>query len=118
MSKLDEIRLAAESDLKVFARLVNPKRVYGSIHDELFDFWQYGENDNTLVLLPRDHQKSHCLAVKTAWEIVKAPWETQLYVSATADLAEKQLYAMMLYLQHLVEELVLLLNVKILDLKE
>jgi hypothetical protein len=93
MSKLDEIRLAAESDLKVFARLVNPKRVYGSIHDELFDFWQYGENDNTLVLLPRDHQKSHCLAVKTAWEIVKAPWETQLYVSATADLAEKQLYA-------------------------
>ena len=89
----DEIRQAAENDLKVFARLVNPSSVYGAIHDELFDFWQYGGHDNTLTLLPRDHRKSHCLAVLTAWQVVKNPWETQLYVSATADLAEKQLYA-------------------------
>ena len=93
MSTKDDIRTAAEGDLKVFARLINPKRVYGGIHDELFDYWQYGEDMNTLTLLPRDHQKSHCMAVLTAWEVVKEPWETQLYVSATADLAEKQLYA-------------------------
>lgn len=91
--KLDEVRIAAEGDLKIFARLVNPKRVYGAVHDELFDWWQYGEESNTLCLLPRDHQKSHCMAVKSAWEVVKEPWETQLYVSATANLAEKQLYA-------------------------
>ena len=93
MSVQEDIKQRAIGDLKLFARLVNPKRVYGCIHDELFDYWQYGGKENTLVLLPRDHQKSHCLAVKTAWEIVKEPWETQLYVSATADLAEKQIYA-------------------------
>jgi len=94
MSKLDEIRLAAESDLKVFARLVNPKRVYGSIHDEVMDWWQSPScPENTLLLLPRAHMKSHLAAVYAAWLIVKQPYITILYISATATLAEKQLYA-------------------------
>ena len=92
--RIEEVRLKAESDLKYFARLVNPSRVYGSIHDEVFDWWTHQDaNDNQLLLLPRDHQKSHCAAVYAAWVITKYPWTTILYVSATADLAEKQLYA-------------------------
>jgi len=94
VDKLAEIRERAESDLLYFAKLINPHRVYGSIHEELFSWWQKEERkDNTLVLLPRDHQKSHCAAVYAAWKITSDPTRTLLYVSATALLAEKQLYA-------------------------
>ena len=89
-----EIKDRGESDLLYFARLTNPHRVYGSIHEELFQWWTREEAlDNQLCLLPRDHQKSHCAAVYATWLITKYPWTTILYVSATADLAEKQLYA-------------------------
>jgi len=90
----EEIKELAELDLKVFARLVNPKRLYGSVHDEVMDWWQGAEcNENTLLLLPRAHMKSHLAAVYAAWIVVKFPWITILYISATASLAEKQLYA-------------------------
>ena len=91
---LDEIRERAEQDLLFFAHLVNPNRVYGAVHQELFQWWtRQDAKDNQLCLLPRDHQKSHCAAVYAAWVITRNPWTTILYVSATADLAEKQLYA-------------------------
>lgn len=90
----EEIRAAAESSLLVFARLINPKRIYGAVHEELFHWWTRADaQDNQLVLLPRDHQKSHCAAVRALWELTKDPTHTILYISATADLAEKQLYA-------------------------
>lgn len=93
-AKLAEHRTRAEDDLLYFAQLLLPKRVYGAIHEELFRWWTGDKaDDNQLCLLPRDHQKSHCAAVYAAWLITKYPWETILYVSATADLAEKQLYA-------------------------
>jgi phage terminase large subunit-like protein len=89
-----EIIKAAEADLYTFACLTNPNRVYGDVHKELFRWWTRPDSkDNQLVLLPRDHQKSHCAAVRAAWEITKNPWTTILYISATSDLAEKQLYA-------------------------
>lgn len=91
---LEAIRKKAEEDLYSFARLVNPHRVYGEVHKELFDWWtRPSAKDNQLCLLPRDHQKSHCAAVRCAWDLTRDPTETILYVSATADLAEKQLYA-------------------------
>lgn len=90
----DQIREAAEQDLKQFARLVNPSRVYGEIHDEVMDWWQDPQaNDDLLLLLPRAHMKSHLAAVYAAWLVVKFPWITILYISATAKLAEAQLYA-------------------------
>lgn len=93
-SQKDQIRELAESNLLVFAKLVSPNRVYGDIHETLFKWWtRRNAKDNQLVLLPRDHQKSHCAAVKAAWEITRDPAITILYVSATADLAERQLYA-------------------------
>ncbi len=94
MATRTEIKELAEQDLKKFARLVNQSRVYGHIHDTVMDWWQHEEaHDDQLLLLPRAHMKSHLAAVYAAWLVVKYPYITILYISATADLAEKQLYA-------------------------
>jgi len=92
--KLAELREECKHSLWKFASVVEPHRVYGDCHRELFDFWQHSETmsiDNTLALMPRDHQKSHCLAVRCAWEIYRNPAITIVYVSATSELAERQL---------------------------
>lgn len=94
-SKAD-VQALAEADLYAFARLVNPHRVYGECHKNLFRWWMQREemqHDCSVVLWPRDHQKSHCAAVYAAWCITRDPACTILYVSATAALAEKQLKA-------------------------
>lgn len=92
VDKRAEIREAAEADLLTFIRLVAPKRMLGIVHEELCRWWQRaGALDNQLVLLPRDHQKSALIAYRVAWWITKHPDIMILYVSATADLAEKQL---------------------------
>ena len=66
----------------------------GAVHEELISWWQrQGAKENQLVLLPRGHMKSKLIAYRTAWWLTKHPETTILYVSATADLAEKQLYA-------------------------
>ncbi|MGD9382189.1 MAG: hypothetical protein PVI03_07070 [Candidatus Thorarchaeota archaeon] len=95
--QIQELREACENSLWFFANTVEPHRVYGECHKELFNWWQEhyegGEGlDNLLVLYPRDHQKSHCMAVLAAWLITKDPAVTILYVSATSTLAEKQLH--------------------------
>ena len=89
----DEIREAAEADLWTFAQLLHPERVYGDVHKEAFRFLQHTSNPNSLLLLPRAHMKSHCIAVWAAWKITIEPETTILYVSATSTLAEAQLYA-------------------------
>lgn len=94
-SALQELREACRTSLWIFAQTVEPHRVYGSCHKELYDWWQKCEleqQDNTLSLMPRDHQKSHCVAVWAAWQIYRNPAVTILYVCATQDLAIKQLY--------------------------
>lgn len=87
------IRESAEADLSVFIKLVAPHLLLGSIHYEVIDWWAREEaKDNQLLLLPRGHLKSKLIAYRAAWWITKYPETTILYVSATADLAEKQLY--------------------------
>jgi hypothetical protein len=96
-----EVRERAKSDLYYFARLVNPGYMYGEVHREIFRWMQdynlFGQGDdfsaNKLIMLPRAHLKSHMVAVWCAWIIMKHPEVTMLYVSATAELAETQLYA-------------------------
>lgn len=91
---LDELRAACEGSLRVYAHTIEPHRLYGDVHDELFDWWQYCEEKgvlNVLALLPRDHQKSHCIAVWCSWQIVRDPATTQVYLSATTELANRQL---------------------------
>lgn len=96
-----EVRERAKNELRFFARLVNPGYMYGSVHDEIFDWMQdytlYGQGDsltsNKLIMLPRAHLKSHMVATWCAWIITRHPEVTMLYVSATAELAITQLYA-------------------------
>ena len=94
MSDKAIVRQAAEEDLLTFIRLVAPHRMLGAVHEELCSWWNRQDaKDNQLVLLPRDHQKSAMIAYRVAWWVTKYPETTVLYVSATANLAEKQLKA-------------------------
>jgi phage terminase large subunit-like protein len=86
------IREAAEADLATFIRLVQPKQVLGSVHEELCRWWtRQDAKAFQLVLLPRDHGKSRMVAYRVAWMITKKPWIRILYISSTSNLAEKQL---------------------------
>ena len=89
---IEDVRLAAEADLFTFAQLVNPQRLYGDLHRQVFKFLEDNSVDQ-LLLLPRSHMKSHCVAVWCTWWVTKHPDTTILYISATAELAESQLYA-------------------------
>lgn len=96
-----ETRERAMQDLYYFAQLVNPGYVYGEVHREIFLWMQeytlFGKGEgltsNKLIMLPRAHLKSHMVATWCAWIITRHPDVTMLYVSATATLAETQLYA-------------------------
>ena len=93
-TKKDLIKQTAEQDLLAFIKLVAPHLLTGAFHEEMIQWWTRSEaKQNQLVLLPRGHMKSKLAALRTAWWITKHPETTILYVSATADLAEKQLYA-------------------------
>jgi len=93
-SKIDEIREDAEADLATFIRLLAPHIHLGQVHYDLIEWLTRSESlDNQLVLLPRGHMKSKVAAFITAWWLTRNPDETILYVSATAALAEEQLYA-------------------------
>lgn len=96
-----DIRERAKEDLFFFAKLVNPGYVYGEIHKEVFLWLQeytlfgFGSSltSNKLIMLPRAHLKSHMVATWCAWLITRHPEVTILYLSATASLAETQLFA-------------------------
>lgn len=96
-----DIREQAKNDLCFFARLVNPGYVYGSVHMEVYRWMQDytlfgmgdGQSENKLIMLPRAHLKSHCVSTWCAWMILRHPEITILYLSATAELAISQLYA-------------------------
>lgn len=96
-----DVRERALEDLYFFARLVNPGYVYGEVHREIFawmqDYTLFGRGSdltsNKLIMLPRAHLKSHMVATWCAWIIARHPEVTILYISATATLAETQLYA-------------------------
>lgn len=88
----DLIRQEALGDLKKFINLVAPHRVLGHVHEDLINWWTREDSkSHQLVLLPRDHAKSAMIAYRVAWEIVKNPAITVLYISSTSNLAEKQL---------------------------
>lgn len=91
-SKLDFIREAAESDFEAFIRLVQPDRLLGAVHLELIR-WMTREDrkSHQLVLMPRDHMKSAIAGLYAAWCIVRNPAIRILYISATSNLAIKQL---------------------------
>jgi len=92
MSTLIDIRTAAESDLVTFIRLVAPEQVLGQCHEDVCNWWTRPDyKSHQLLLFPRDHGKSRLIAFRVAWELTKNPTLRILYISATANLAEKQL---------------------------
>jgi hypothetical protein len=92
VATIEEIKAAAEADLSVFIRLVSPLSVMGAVHDDLCRWMTREEGkQQQLILLPRDHQKSRMVAFRVAWWLTKHPDHRVLYISATANLAEKQL---------------------------
>lgn len=92
LSKKDQTRALAEGSLEAFIRLVHPRRVLGAIHLDLINWWtRQDAKSYQLCLLPRDHGKSAMVAYRVAWEITRNPAVRVLYISSTANLAEKQL---------------------------
>jgi hypothetical protein len=92
MASINDIREAAEQDLITFIRLVAPQRVLGSVHEELCRWWNREDaKTHQLTLLPRDHGKSAMIAYRVAWELTRDPTLRVLYISATSNLAQKQL---------------------------
>tara|TARA_Y100000114_G_scaffold43216_1_gene38658 strand:- start:8290 stop:9807 length:1518 start_codon:yes stop_codon:yes gene_type:complete len=68
--------------------------MYGDIHEEVFGWLGDPEaNERQLLLLPRGHLKSHCIAVYCAWKITFEPWTTIVYLASQDDLAKAQLHA-------------------------
>lgn len=81
-------------NLYAFAVTVNPFYLYGDIHQEVFSWLgDPDSNERQLLLLPRGHLKSHCIAVYCAWKITFEPWTTIVYLASQDDLAKAQLYA-------------------------
>lgn len=92
MQTLEDVRDAAEASLEFFIALVAPQRVLGNCHKDLIGWWTREEaSDHQLVLYPRDHGKSALVAYRVAWELTKNPTLRVLYISATSNLAQKQL---------------------------
>ena len=90
----DEIKKAAEEDLFTFARLINYNYAYGDIHEKVFRWLSDPSGSSRqLLLLPRGHLKSHCIATWCVWHITREPWTTIVYLSAGEDLAKDQIYA-------------------------
>lgn len=90
--KPQEIRERAEQDFEFFIRLVAPLECMGLCHRRLIQWWERPDaKTHQLVLFPRDHGKSRYVAYRVAWYLTKNPTLRILYVSATANLAEKQL---------------------------
>lgn len=90
---------AMENSLWVYAQAMFPNRYFGDVHRDFFNYFQKsledalesGDGDNAGALIPRDHQKSFCIAVAVSWVITKHPWFTIAYVSANPTLSERQL---------------------------
>lgn len=85
---------ACDGNLYAFASTINPYYVYGDIHKDVFSWMSDPQaNERQLLLLPRGHLKSHCIAVYCAWRITFEPWTSIVYLASQDDLAKAQLYA-------------------------
>jgi predicted phage terminase large subunit-like protein len=96
------LRRYYEDSLHAFAEYINPLYMYGEAHYELFSILERTESDDEdvaraaayqLVLYPRGHLKSHCMAVWVVWKVTKEPWTTVIYLTAGEDLATVQMKA-------------------------
>lgn len=93
-SRQEQAKSVLENDLFLFAKYINPQYVYGDVHESVFKWLQEeGPNEHQLLLMPRAHLKSHCIAVWCVWWITKFPATSIVYLSAGEDLASVQIDA-------------------------
>ena len=86
-----DIRQAAVNNFEAFIRLMAPYQLLAHCHVALTKWVEHNDEENKLLLWPRDHGKSRMSAFYTAWQIVRDPATTIIYASATAEKAEEQL---------------------------
>ena len=86
-----EIRITALNNFEAFVRLVAPYQLIAHCHIAMCKWIQVNDEENRLLLWPRDHGKSRYSAFYAAWEVVRDPATTIIYASATAEKAEEQL---------------------------
>ncbi len=86
-----ELRTFVLSNFEAFIRLVAPYQMLAHCHIDLCRWIQEHEDENRLLLWPRDHGKSRYSAFYTCWCICRDPATTLIYASATAEKAEEQL---------------------------
>lgn len=86
-------RSILENDLFAFAKYINPHYLYGDIHEVVFRWFQSEKDICQLLLMPRGHLKSHCMAVWCVWQITRKPTSTIVYLSAGKELATEQVGA-------------------------
>lgn len=98
-----ELRAHYERSLWEFTQYINPLYMYGDAHREVFTWLAQTESDDEevreaaayeLLMYPRGHLKSHCMAVWVVWKTTKNPWTTTIYLTAGEDLATVQMNAM------------------------
>ena len=89
--KLIAIREECLKDFYTFIRVVAPYLQLGHCHQDMANFIQE-EGTHKLVIYPRGHLKSKVLALKAAHLIANNPAITIITASATATLAEAQLF--------------------------
>lgn len=86
-----ELRQDAINDLETFVRLVAPFQVIGHCHRDLARWIMENEEENKLILWPRDHNKSRYAAFYTLWRTVRQPEITIIYASVTTTKAAEML---------------------------
>ena len=86
-----EVRNVALNNFEAFIRLVAPYQLIAHCHVAMCKWAQEYDNENRLLLWPRDHGKSRYSAFYASWEVVRDPSTTIIYASATAEKAEEQL---------------------------
>jgi len=90
--ELKEKRKECEASLIKFIEHVDPKRLLGSVHRRIIQWWtRPSAGSHQLLLIPRDHMKSALIAYRVAWELTKDPTLRILFISSTSNLATKQL---------------------------
>ena len=93
-SSRERLKDLLETDLWAFAQYINPHYAYGEVHEEVFRWLSMPDcSDHQLLLMPRAHLKSHCIAVWCVWQITRDPTSSIVYLSAGEDLAKVQIYS-------------------------
>lgn len=87
-----QIREDCLNDFYTYVKIISPYLQLGHCHEDVCNFIQ-SPGTHKLVIFPRGHLKSTIEALWASYLVTRDPTTTILIASATATLAEQQLYA-------------------------